>query len=225
MEETKSIDRDDLVLGLFLDSMTTNFPNQVGIDEQVEDILKEDNKQKMATSILTFLPQEQCVLPYQRPAQSYQNSKQKQISKGNKDQERRRPCYDPIPVSYAHVLPILVKVGAIMPKQIEPAKFPYSHKHDPHATCGYHAGYVGHSTETCHVLKARVQELIDQKLLSFTPAIAEVPVEKRARLGFLRFFDRKLELPSKVSLGDFWKFLDRLPLKCKSKGVFENEWS
>ena len=81
-------------------------------------------------------------------------------------------------MSYAHLLPILVKVGAIVPKQIEPAKFPYGRKHDPHATCGYHAGYVGHSTETCHVLKARVQELIHQKLLSFTPVIIEVLIEK-----------------------------------------------
>ncbi|KAI5417169.1 hypothetical protein KIW84_041967 [Lathyrus oleraceus] len=178
MEEIKSIDRTDMVLGLFLDSMTTNFPNQVVIDEQVEDILKEDNKQKMATGILPLLPQEQCVLLYQRPAQSYQNSKQEQISKGNKDQERRCPHYDPIPVIYAHLLPILVDAGAIVPKPIESAKFPYSRKHDPHATCGYHARYVGHSTKTCHVLKARVQELIDKKFLSFTLAIAEAPVEK-----------------------------------------------
>ncbi|KAI5420115.1 hypothetical protein KIW84_044053 [Lathyrus oleraceus] len=179
MEETMSIDRGDMVLGLFLDSMTTNGPNQVVVNEQVEDIMKEDNKQKVVAGFPPPLPQEQCVPPHQRPAQSNQKAKQKQISKGSKGQERRHPRYDPIPVSYAHLLPILVNAGAIMPKQTEPAKFPYSYKHDPHATCGYHAGYVGHSTETCHVLKARVQELIDQKLLSFTPAIVEMPVEKR----------------------------------------------
>ncbi|KAI5389671.1 hypothetical protein KIW84_075099 [Lathyrus oleraceus] len=178
MEEIKSIDRTDMVLGLFLDSMTINLPNQVVIDEQVEDILKEDNKQKVAAGFPPPLPQEKYVLPHQRPAQNHQKLKQKKIRKGNKDQEGRRPCYDPILVNYAHLLPILVNAGAIVPKQIEPMRAPYSHKHDPHATCGYHAGYVGHSTEACHVLKARVQELIDQKLLSFTPAIAEVPVEK-----------------------------------------------
>ncbi|KAI5404005.1 hypothetical protein KIW84_051228 [Lathyrus oleraceus] len=127
MEETKSIDKADMVLGLFLDSMTTDFPNQVEIDEQAEDILNEDNRQK-------------------RPAQSHQKLKQKQISKGNKDQEGIRPLYDPIPVSYAHLLPTLVKAGAIIPKQTEPAKLPYRRKHDPHATCGYHTGYMGHST-------------------------------------------------------------------------------
>ncbi|KAI5423567.1 hypothetical protein KIW84_046489 [Lathyrus oleraceus] len=179
MEETKSIDRADMILGLFLDSMTTNFLNQVVIDEQVEDILKEDNKPKVTAGFLPLLPQEQCLIPPQRPSQSNQQLKQKQIRKGNKGQEGRRPRYDPIPVNYAHLLPILVKTGAIVPKQIEPAKFPYNHKHDPHAMCEYHAGYVGHSTEACNVLKARIQELIDQKLLSFTPAVAEVPVEKR----------------------------------------------
>ncbi|KAI5426489.1 hypothetical protein KIW84_032066 [Lathyrus oleraceus] len=189
MEETKSIDTTDMVLGIFLDSMTTNFPNQVVIDEQVKDILKEYNKQKVVAGFPPPLPQEQCVLPHQRPAQSHQKSKQKQISKGNKYQEGRHPRYDPISVSYAHLLPILVEVGEIVPKQTEPAKFPYSHKHDPHATCGYHAGYVGHSTESCHVLKARIQELVDQKLLSFTPTIAEVLIEKRVRIQRFKVLD------------------------------------
>ncbi|KAI5412413.1 hypothetical protein KIW84_057183 [Lathyrus oleraceus] len=101
--------------------------------------------------------------------------KQKQLSKGNKYQEGRRPRYDHIPVSYAHLLPILVKAGAIMPKQTEPTKLPYGRKHDPHSTCGYHAGYVGHSTEVCHALKTKVQELIDQNLLCFTPETAKHP--------------------------------------------------
>ncbi|KAI5435081.1 hypothetical protein KIW84_021783 [Lathyrus oleraceus] len=116
-------------------------------------------------------PQEQCLLPPQRPARSNQKLKQKQISQKNNDREGRHPRKDLIPTSYAHLLPILVNARAIVPKQIEPARFPYSRKHDPHATCGYYAGYVWHSTKTCHVLKARVQELINQKLLCFTPTI------------------------------------------------------
>ena len=109
------------------------------IDEEAENILKGDNKQKVVAGFLPLLPQEHCLLPHQRPAQSNQKLKQKQINKGNKDQERRRPRYDPIPVSYTHLLPILVNAGAVVPKQIEPAKFLYIHKHDEHATCGYHA--------------------------------------------------------------------------------------
>lgn len=81
-------------------------------------------------------------------------------------------------MSYVHLLPILVNVGAIVPKQIEPAKFPYHRKHDPHATYRYHAGYVGHPTESCHVLKTKVQELIDRNLLCFTPVTSKVLIEK-----------------------------------------------
>lgn len=75
MEEIKSIDRADMVLGLFLDSMTMDCTNQVMIDEQAEDSLKKDNKQKVAASILPLLPQEQGLLPHQRPAQSNQKLK------------------------------------------------------------------------------------------------------------------------------------------------------
>ncbi|KAI5389400.1 hypothetical protein KIW84_074883 [Lathyrus oleraceus] len=158
--------------------MTTDFLNQVVIDEQVEDRLKKDNKQKVAASILPLLPQEQRLLPHHRPAQSNHKLKQKQISKGNKDQEGRRAHNDPIPMSYTQSLPILVNAGAIMPKEIESAKFPYHHKHDPHTTCGYHAGYVGHYTEACHVLKTKVQELINRNLLCFTPITTKVLIEK-----------------------------------------------
>lgn len=105
--------------------------------------------------------------------------KQKQISQKNKDREGRHPRNDLIPISYAYLLPILVNVGEIVPKETEPARFPYNRKHDPHAICGYHVGYVGNSIENCYSFKTKVQEFIDQKLLSFTPVIVEAPVEKR----------------------------------------------
>lgn len=85
MEGSKSIDRDDMALGLFLDSMTIGFPNKVATDEQVEDGLKKDNKLKVVASVLPLPPQEQCLPLHQRPAQSHQNLKQKQISQKNND--------------------------------------------------------------------------------------------------------------------------------------------
>lgn len=116
MEETKSIDRVNMVLGLFLDRMTKDFSNRAMIDKQPENNLKKDNKQKVAAGILPFLPQEECLLPHQRPSQSDQKLKQKKFSHEKNDQKGRRPCYDPIPVSYAHLLPILVKAREIVPK-------------------------------------------------------------------------------------------------------------
>lgn len=157
LEETKSIERGDMVLGLFLDSMTMEFSNQVVIDKQAEDSLKKDNKHKVVAGILPLLPLEKCLPPHQRPDQSDQKLKHKQISQKNKDQEGRRPHNDQISMSYVQLLPILVNDGAIVPKQVVPAKFPYHRKHDSHATCGYHAGYIGHSTESCHVLKTKVK--------------------------------------------------------------------
>ncbi|CAK8571617.1 unnamed protein product [Lathyrus sativus] len=71
-------------------------------------------------------------------------------------------------MSYTQLLSNLIHTGAIIPKEIETTKFPYHPRHDPNATCGYHAGYVGHSTESCIIFKNKVQELLDQKLLYFT---------------------------------------------------------
>lgn len=42
-------------------------------------------------------------------------------------------------------------LGAIVPKEIEPTKFPNFPKHDPNATCRYCVGYIGHSTKANHV--------------------------------------------------------------------------
>ncbi|KAI5385165.1 hypothetical protein KIW84_071960 [Lathyrus oleraceus] len=122
----------------------------------------------VTTSILPLPPQEQSPLPRQRPSQSNKKLKQKQVIKENNDQEMRRPRNDLILMPYVHLLPILINVGEIMPKHIEPARFPNHHKHDPNATFGYHAGYVEHSTEACYVPKNKVQELLDQKLLCIT---------------------------------------------------------
>lgn len=73
------------------------------------------------------------------------------------------------------MLSILVNAREVVPKQIDPSRFPYNRKHDPHLTCGY----VGNSTETWHVFKTRVQELINQKLLCFTPVTVEASIKKR----------------------------------------------
>lgn len=54
-----------------------------------------------------------------------------------------------------------------MPKEIPPATFPYSSRHNLNCSCAFHAGYITHSTEDCGLFKAKVQELIDQKILSF----------------------------------------------------------
>lgn len=55
-----------------------------------------------------------------------------------------------------------------MPKEIPQAVPPYHYKHNPNASCAYHAGHVGHSTEDCWPLKNKIQDLIDSKILTFS---------------------------------------------------------
>lgn len=71
----------NMVLGLFMDNMTTDFPNQVAIDEWIENNLKRDNIQIATVDILPLPLQEQRRLPHQRPTQSNQNLTQKQVIK------------------------------------------------------------------------------------------------------------------------------------------------
>lgn len=60
---------------------------------------------------------------HQGPVQGNLNRKQEKISKGTNDQEGRHPRYDPILVSYAHLMSILINEGPFVPKVIDPTKF------------------------------------------------------------------------------------------------------
>ncbi|KAI5407167.1 hypothetical protein KIW84_053424 [Lathyrus oleraceus] len=134
----------DMILELFLDCMTTNFSDRVVIGERTENELKAGKVQNATTCILPVYPQEQYLLPHKKPTQANQKQKQKQTNKGNNDRERRRPHFDSIPISYTHLLPIMIHVRAIVPKEIENSRIPYLSKHDPNATYGYHSRYIGH---------------------------------------------------------------------------------
>jgi hypothetical protein len=55
----------------------------------------------------------------------------------------------------------LIREGIIAPipaRQLQP---PYPNGFDCNATCDYHDGVTGHSTEKCFTLRAKIQELID----------------------------------------------------------------
>lgn len=55
-----------------------------------------------------------------------------------------------------------------MPKDIPPATFRYHSRHNSNVSCAFHVGYIGHSSEDFLVLKAKLQEVIDHKVLSFS---------------------------------------------------------
>jgi hypothetical protein len=55
----------------------------------------------------------------------------------------------------------------VEPRNVRPLEPPYPHWYNPNAKCEFHFGAVGHSIEDCRALKEKVQELINNKSLSF----------------------------------------------------------
>ncbi|KAK2382101.1 hypothetical protein QL285_069655 [Trifolium repens] len=82
-------------------------------------------------------------------------------------QQRAKKVFDPIPVSYSQLLPYLVHNGMVTPEALRPRTAPFPVWYDTKAKCAYHADAEGHSTDNCRTFKNKVQELIEQKLLTF----------------------------------------------------------
>ncbi|XP_050878511.1 uncharacterized protein LOC127082315 [Lathyrus oleraceus] len=107
--------------------------------------------------------------PAQRSLNHQCNCDNKGKSRGHNNRRNfgNRPQFDKILVPYAKLVH-LIHVGAIVPREL-PTAFPlFNHSHNPNATCAFHIGYIGHSTEDRWALKKRIQELIDQEIMSFS---------------------------------------------------------
>jgi hypothetical protein len=52
-------------------------------------------------------------------------------------------------------------------KTLKPITAPFPAWYKRGITCEYHSGAEGHTIENCKAFKYKVQELIDQKLLTF----------------------------------------------------------
>ncbi|CAL5196509.1 unnamed protein product [Lathyrus oleraceus] len=98
--------------------------------------------------------------------QGYQNQHLNQHRPRN-NLERRNAPLDPIPMSYSQLLPYLIQSSLVEPKSLRPLSEPYPPGYDPDVQCGYHAGTIGHSIEDCNAFKAKVQQLIDKRYISF----------------------------------------------------------
>lgn len=101
------------------------------------------------------------------PAQKNQNQQYNYDNKGqgrgqnNRNSFGNLPQIDKIPVPHTELVPYLIHVEAIVPKEIPSASPPFRPKHDPNASCAYHTGYIGNSTEDCWALNYKVQDLIN----------------------------------------------------------------
>ncbi|KAF1858903.1 hypothetical protein Lal_00049385 [Lupinus albus] len=82
-------------------------------------------------------------------------------------ESERKSFYDPIPMSYAELLPQLFQRSLLAPipsKRVDP---PYPQGFNPDASCEYHTGAIGHFTEDCDQLKSKMQYLINSRLIHF----------------------------------------------------------
>ena len=79
---------------------------------------------------------------------------------GQKATMRRKNQWDPIPVTYAELLPKLIDSGHIKPIQARPRRPPFPNWYDVNIRCDYHSGVPSHSTEDCTFFKNKVRNLI-----------------------------------------------------------------
>ncbi|XP_017644209.1 uncharacterized protein LOC108484826 [Gossypium arboreum] len=111
----------------------------------------------------------------QRPVTTFpQNTMPAQSQPKNEQRPTRsnpeKPQFTLIPVSYGELYPKLLEKQLISSHYMAPLKPQYLKWYDPNASCMYHAGNQGHSTENCLAFKRRVQGLIDAGILRFDGA-------------------------------------------------------
>ncbi|XP_058784454.1 uncharacterized protein LOC131659261 [Vicia villosa] len=100
-----------------------------------------------------------------------QQQEQGQRSNNDRYPPRTRPHrkIDPIPMTYAQVLQHLLKIEKITLRDAPNAPDTQSPNYNANARCAFHFGAAGHDTERCIALKNKVQDLLDQKIIQFTP--------------------------------------------------------
>src|SRR3954469_13731134 len=112
------------------------------------------------------LPQFQMSLP---PRQSVHVPRMNQGGQtcGKKPKIPQR-LINPIPIPYAQLLPLLLELQLIELRDLAtPEKLPPNF--DANARCEFHSGAPGHDVENCRAMKHQVQDLIDSKVILFTP--------------------------------------------------------
>ncbi|XP_050918902.1 uncharacterized protein LOC127136386 [Lathyrus oleraceus] len=76
---------------------------------------------------------------------------------------------DPLPVPYSHIFLYLQKEGLLTLRELKPSTFPYPPGYDANAHCEFNMGAPGHTLENCFAFQNRVQDLIETKVITFTP--------------------------------------------------------
>ncbi|XP_050901997.1 uncharacterized protein LOC127109180 [Lathyrus oleraceus] len=117
-------------------------------------------------------------IPYQQPMQQqqvYQLQHQQHHHRQNTAPPRQfkprppRRQLDPLPVPYSQIFPYLQKEGLLTLRELKLAVFPYPPGYDANAHCEFHIGAPGHTLENCFTFQNQVHDLIEEKVVSFTP--------------------------------------------------------
>ncbi|XP_058726007.1 uncharacterized protein LOC131597320 [Vicia villosa] len=70
---------------------------------------------------------------------------------------------------YAQLLPQFLANQLVQLRELGPPPDPLPPGYDANARCEFHSRAPGHTIEKCRALKCKVQDLIDDKIISFTP--------------------------------------------------------
>lgn len=95
------------------------------------------------------------------------------VNQGQK-QQQKKIHFDPIPVTYTDLYPLLISKNLVRPRQPPdvPKKLPWWYK--PKASCAHHQGAPGHDLEKCCTLKTEVQKLMQAGILTFQGTVAKI---------------------------------------------------
>lgn len=110
-----------------------------------------------------------------RPRQSnpvqnhYPNQQGNYTRQGQRKTKKSERHMDHIPMSYNILLLLLLMHSLVRLREPGPPPTPLPPDHDVNARCVFHFGAPGHTTEDCRGLKHLVQDLIDSKVIVFTP--------------------------------------------------------
>ncbi|XP_058774254.1 uncharacterized protein LOC131648520 [Vicia villosa] len=108
---------------------------------------------------------------------------------------------DPIPMTYAQMLQHLLKIEKITLRDAPSAPDTQSPNYNANARCTFHSGAAGHDTERCIALKNKVQDMLDQKIIQFTPTpnIVNNPMPAHGGSGVNAVGSEEIRVVSEVS--------------------------
>ena len=107
---------------------------------------------------------------------------------GNRYDNKDKPRWDPIPITYIELFPKLVEISHIELVQLAPLKPSFPRWYNAYTRCNYHGENPGHPTENCTALKYKVRDLINDGKLKFEDLdrLAEVEDSPRTNVEMTR---------------------------------------